>query len=248
MSLPARLVNVLAAPGETFETVKNSAPSPANWLLPALLLILVSWVGAGLIFSQDTIQQQLTEIIDQGIEKQLQRQQMPADKAEQARQIGQKWGAILAKVSATAAPVVVGFVTPFFWGLLLWLLGAKAFKGGFTYMKAVEVAGLANMILVLDAIVRTLLILLRSNLYAAPSLMLLVKDFDPQNTIHGLLGVVNVMTFWLLAVRSIGLARLSRTSIVKAAICVFGIWIAYTGFFIALGMITKAVFSRAGAA
>ena len=73
------------------------------------------------------------------------------------------------------------------------------------------------------------------NIYAAPGLMLLVKDFDPQNTVHGLLGILNVMTFWVLAVRAIGLARLSGASFAKAAAWVFGIWAAYTGFFIGLG-------------
>ena len=37
------------------------------------------------------------------------------------------------------------------------------------------------------------------------------------------------MTFWLLAVRAMGLARLSGVSFIKAALWVFGIWAAYTG-------------------
>jgi hypothetical protein len=114
-------------------------------------------------------------------------------------------------------------------------------------MKAVEVVGLANMIGVLDVIVRTLLIVGMGNLYAAPSLGLLVKDFDPQNPVHSLLAVVNVMTFWLLAVRAIGLARLSGASFAKAALWVFGIWAAYTGFLIGLGALAQAAFKRMGA-
>ena len=85
------------------------------------------------------------------------------------------------------------------------------------------------------------------NLYAAPGLMLLVKDFDPQNTVHALLAIVNVMTFWVLAVRAIGLARLSGASFAKAAAWVFGIWAAYTGFFIGLGLLGKMLFKRMGA-
>ena len=48
------------------------------------------------------------------------------------------------------------------------------------------------------------------------------------------------MTFWLLAVRAIGLARLSGVSFAKAAVWVFGIWAAYTGFFIGLGALVQA--------
>ena len=248
MSLVGRLANVIAAPGEAFDDVKNSPRAHANWLVPALLLIFISWVGTWLIFSQETTKQQLAEIAEQAIQKQVERSHMSPEQAERARQIGEKWAPISGQIGAMAMPVFVGFATPFLWGLFLWLLGAKAFKGNFTYMKAVEAVGLANVILVLDAIVRTLMVLSLNNLYASPGLMLLVKEFDPQNTVHGLLSAVNVMTFWLLAARSIGLARLSGASFAKAAACVFGIWLAYTGFFIALGAAAKALFSRAGAA
>jgi len=71
--------------------------------------------------------------------------------------------------------------------------------------------------------------------------MLLVKEFNPQNPVHMLLGLVNVMTFWLLAVRSIGLARLSGASMLKSALWVFGIWGAYTGFFIGLALLGQAL-------
>ena len=101
--------------------------------------------------------------------------------------MGEKWAGISAKIGAGLAPVFAGFVTPFFWGLIVWLVGAKVLKGNFPYMKAVEVVGLANMVSVLDVIVRTLLIVGLGNLYAAPSLVLLVKEFDPQNTVHSLL-------------------------------------------------------------
>ena len=98
-------------------------------------------------------------------------------------------------------PLFVAAITPFFWGLILWLLGNKAFNGNSSYSKWLEVAGLANMIMVLEAIVRNLLIVGTGNFYVTPSLVLLVKNFDPQNMSQAALGFVNVMSFWLLAVR-----------------------------------------------
>ncbi len=84
------------------------------------------------------------------------------------------------------------------------------------------------------------------NLYASTSLVLLVKEFDPQNTVHSLLTLVNVMTFWLLAVRGIGLARLSGASVAKAIAWVFGVWAAYTGLLVGLAFLAKTVFKRIG--
>jgi len=241
MSLPARLMNVVAAPGETFAEVKAAPVSAANWLVPAILIVLIGWIGGWLVLSQDSIKHQLSEITSQGIEKQIEKSKMPKEQADKVREVGEKWGSIGTKVMMVVAPVFGAFVSPFWGGLIIWLFGAKAFKGNFTYMKAVEVAGLANMIGVLDAILKTLLILTLGNLFAAPSLALLVKEFNPQNPVHSLLAVVNVMTFWSLAVRSVGLARLSGVSLVKAAVPVFGVWAVLTGLMVGFGFAMRAI-------
>ncbi len=238
MSLPARLLNVFAIPGDVFAEVKQSPPAPANWLVPAVLLILVSWISSWIVLSQDSIRYQVSEMTEKSIQKQIEKMKMPADQAEKMR----SYGALGMKATMVVAPVCVAFVTPFFWGLVLWLVGTKLNKGSFGFMKAVEVAGLANSIVILEAIVKTLLIVLSGNLFASPSLALLVKDFDPQNTTHGLLAAVNVMTVWLLMVRVIGWARLTEVSFARAARWVFGIWAAYTALFLGFGLLVKAAF------
>ena len=82
--------------------------------------------------------------------------------------------------------------------------------------------------------------------YASPSLMLLVKDFDPQNLGHSLSAAVNVMTFWLLAVFSIGMARLSGVALTKAVLWVFGLWAAYTGFFLTIAALAQTALKQMG--
>src|SRR5579872_5876534 len=135
MSLGARLVNVLAAPGEVFDQVKRAGESTANWLAPGLILMLVSWVGAWLVFSQGSIQQQLREITDQAVEKQVQKGKLSEQQAEQARAVGEKFGSIGSKIGAYVAPVFAAIAVPFWWGLILWLVGTKALKADFSYMK-----------------------------------------------------------------------------------------------------------------
>jgi hypothetical protein len=111
-------------------------------------------------------------------------------------------------------------------------------------MKGVELAGLAGMVSVLDAVVRTLLILIMGNLFASPSLALFVKQFDPQNHTHALLAIVNIMTFWVLSVRSVGLARFCAVGFGTAAAWVFGVWAVLTGLFTGLGFAMQAIFSH----
>ena len=234
-------MNIFAAPGDVFEEVKTAGIVNANWLLPAILLVLISWVSAGLIFSQPAIRQQMVDLADKSIDQQVEKGHLPSAQAEKSRPFAEKTALVMAVISAVAGAPLVAFASPFWWGLILWL-GGKILKGNFSYLKAVEAAGLANMILVLDVVVRTLLILVTGSLFASPSLALAVKDFDPQNTLHGLCALVNVMLFWVLLVRSVGLARLSGASVGKAAVWVFGIWAAYTGLLMGLGAALRAIF------
>jgi hypothetical protein len=233
-------MNVFAAPGDVFSEVKTSAPSVANWLVPAILFMVLSWLSAGLIFSQPAIRQQISEISTKAIDRQVEKGKISSAQAEQARAAAEKFGRIGSEIGAVVGPVFAAFISPFFGGLILWLVGSFALKGPFPYMKAVEVAGLSNMILALGVIVKTLLILITGNLFASPSLALLVKDFDPQNSVHSLLTMMDVMVFWLLTVRSIGLARLSGASVGKAALWIFGIWIVFTGAIIGFGAAVRA--------
>jgi hypothetical protein len=211
-----------------------------------LIFIAVSWVAAWVIFSQPAINQHLSELPEQAIQKQVDSGRLTEQQAEQALAMGEKWAGIMQKVGAVLVPVLYGLVTPFLWGLIVWLVGAKVIKGHFSYMKAVEVVGLANMISVLDVIVKTLLIVGFGNLYASPSLVLLVRDFDPQNLLHRLFGAVNVMTFWLLLVCAIGLVRLSGTSLARAVAWVFGIWVAYTALIFGLVALVQTAVRRIG--
>jgi len=235
-------MNVFAAPGEVFDEIKTAPHRATNWLMPALLLIALSWISGWLIFSQPSVQQQMRDISNKAIDRQVEKGKLTSAQADQARTAAEKFGTVGYKIAGVAVPVLTAFITPFWGGLVLWLVGSFVLKAPFPYLKAVEIAGLANMILILDVVVRTLLVLITGNLFATPSLALVIRDFDPQNTLHSMLALVNVMAFWLLAVRSIGLARLTGASVAKTAAWVFGIWIVLMGMMIGFGAAMRAAF------
>jgi hypothetical protein len=242
MSLPARLGNIFTVPGEVFASIRGAPFALGNYLAPALLYMVLGWVGAWLVLSQDAIQHQLTDISSKAIEQQIEKRHVSDQQADAMRQAGEKFGMIGAKINAVVLPVFMALGSPFWWGLILWLVGSKGFKGGFSYMKAVEVAGLANIIGVLEVLVRTLLIFAMNNLFAGPGPVLLVlKDYDPQNPVHGILGAINLLLFCRLAVMSIGVARLSGASLAKSAGWVCGIWAAYTSLFMGAGFALQAL-------
>jgi hypothetical protein len=237
MPLPARLTNVFALPGDVFDAVRAMPFSLANWLVPALILVAICWASVWLLFSQDSIRHQVDELATSSIQKQADAHRITEQQADQMRGTVQ----MVTQAGKVAGPVLAAFITPFWWGLVLWLVGTKRIKADFSYLKAVEVAGLASMISVLDVAVKTLLILGMNDIFASPSLALLLKQFDPQNSLHSLLAILNLMTFWRLAVLSIGLARLSRVSLAKAAAWVCGLWTGWTSLMLGIGALGQAL-------
>src|SRR6185436_9504849 len=98
MSLPARLTNVFAAPGDVFEDVRSARPSMANWLIPALLIIIVGWIGAAVMLAQPTIQHQLSEIGEKAIQKQIEKSHLSKEQEERMREAASKFGSLGPKI------------------------------------------------------------------------------------------------------------------------------------------------------
>ena len=244
MSLTSRLLNVFASPGEVFEDIKDKPVNNANWAVPGLIIVLVGWLASLVIFSQEPIKQQMKEISQKAIQKQFEKKNLPKEQMDKAMEAAEKYGGIGTMVSAFFIPIFAGFLAPFVWGFIFWLIGAKILKGAFPYMKGVEAVGLANMIGVLDTVVRTLLVTVKGSVFVSPSLMLMVKDWNPENKVHSLLGYINIMTFWVLAVRAVGVSKLSNVSFVRTSLWVFGVWIGYSALFFGFGLLMQQVFSK----
>jgi hypothetical protein len=245
ITLWSRLLNIFAAPGEVFEEVKAGKPSVANWLVPVLLLAVAGMFSSLVIFSQPEIVQTIHEQQQKAFDKQVAAGKLTQVQADQAATMAEKFsGPTMMKVYGCMGAAVGSFLSLFWWAFLLWLIARLFLKVPLDYMKVLEIAGLAAMIAVLAAVVKTLLVVVTGNLYAAPSLVLLVKHFEPRNPVHNLLALFNVMTFWLLAVRSIGLAKLTGAKVVKTAVAVFGIWIVITGLTVGFSLAMQAVFAK----
>lgn len=238
MSLPARLLNVFAVPGDVFAEVKATRPSAANWLVPALLFVIVGWIAASMAFSQAAVKEQLREVFEKDIQKKVEKGQIAEKNREQALQATM----MSVQIGSYASPLLVAAASPFWWGLILWLVGTRILKGSFPFMKAVEVSGLAGMIGVLEAAVKTLLVIGFSNPFASPSLAALMKNPDPQNPTFTLLNFLDIMMFWALVVRAIGLSRLAGAPFVKSAFWIFGIWAVELSLMLGVGFAARSAF------
>src|SRR5690349_19624022 len=90
-SLAGRLMNVYAAPGEVFEGLKGKLSVVSNWLVPALLFVLVGSVASFLIFSRPTIQHQLREQQTKKVDELVKSGKMSQADADRAQEMMEKF-------------------------------------------------------------------------------------------------------------------------------------------------------------
>jgi Yip1 domain/Protein of unknown function (DUF2680) len=235
-SIWSRLLNVFAAPGEVFEEVKNSKPRASNWLLPALIYIVVGMISAFVIFSQPAILQQIHEQQGRVMDQQVKAGKLTQAQADQAMAAMDKFaGPGLMIIFGCAGAAFGSFIHIFWWALVLWLMGQLFLKIKFPFLKAVEIAGLATMIVVLGTVVTILLTVITGKLGITPSLGLLTSHFDLKNKTHLLLAAVNIFTFWNIGVAACGLSRVTGAPFTKALLLLAIYWLAFTLFFIVVG-------------
>ena len=228
MSLAARLLNVFAIPGEVFEVVKASRVSTANWLLPMLLSAVVLAFSAVVAVSQPAVQKQMHEPFERWV-KMLQ-QEVKDGKLKQADvdrvvAVGQAITPHVLRVLFGGGAALFGVARVFWWTLALWLLGRGFLKVRLNFFKTLEVAGLAMMIGVLDGAVTLLLMLNLPDFVAARGLAQAVNDLESLQKSPLSLAVSTVFALWFLGVLSVGLGRLARVPLLRAAWFVFAFWL-----------------------
>jgi len=236
-SLAGKLLNVFAAPGDVFGEIKAAPARAAHWLVPVLLYAGVGVIAVCILFAQPAIQQTIHEQQVKALDKQVQQGKMTQAQEDQTLQMMDRFvGPTMLAVVGSVSMVIYSFGSVFWWALVLWLLGRWFLKARFGYLKAVEVAGLASVILVLGLVIGTLLAVILGRFYAGPSLALLVSDFDPTRRVHLLLGAANIVYFWHTAVLGVGLAKVSGGSMGKALLVLFTYWILAELLLVAVGL------------
>jgi hypothetical protein len=239
MCLAARLLNVFAVPGEVFAGVKAGSFQLGNWLLPALLLAAVGVLTVFVNCSQPGRQRQLHDRLEQQaktMEEQVKAGKLGAADADRIQAFTRVLSnPMISKTVGSIAAVIFGPACVFWWAFLLWLLGRRYLKVQIGYLKALEVAGLALMIIVLGGIVMLLLRIDLPKLWAAPGAMLAVTDLETAQNSR-LLGAAELLFFvWLVGVLSVGLAKLADVPFPRAAWFVIAVSVIQLSFLLFVG-------------
>lgn len=235
MGLGARLMNILAAPGEVFEAIRPAPHQVSNWFVPVAVYMIVVMIGAGVVMMQPIFKQQIMEMQAKAIDQQVEKGKIPPEQAEQIKRQMESLPAWVFQIGVVVQGLVVGGFGWLWWSFVLWLLGAKLLKGGFSFVKAMEASGLVHVILILGVIIQTLLALAMGNLFARPAPSMFVQEIDVTNRLHLSLAALNLIYLWFTAVVAVAASRLGNLPLGRCLMVFFGCWILIRVLLIGLG-------------
>jgi hypothetical protein len=200
---------MFVCPGEVFDEIVSARPAHANWLVPLALVCLTSLILLGEATPPHQPGETVGQLVDAG--------KLSAGQAEMIRD---QWHTVSAGITC------LGAIAGTAWSaLVLWGIGRVLLKSRFSYVKALEVAGLTTMILVLANVVTALLIRASGSPGARPALSLLFPEVAPDNAFRQILDLANGFHLWTLGVLVVGLSKLSGVSLKEAAFWILGYWV-----------------------
>ena len=244
-SLTDRLTNVIAAPGEAFEEIKNAPVRASNWVVPLILSCLATVVYICLAFSQPAILRGLQEQRENAMQKKVAAGKLTQAQADQAGAMAEQFlTPSVMRIFGAGGAIMASVAGLFLMGGGIWL-GLKCCTGArLDYMKVVEICGLALVIDVPQKIIRIALVAWKANLLATASPTLFLANPSTANRAHVFLSMIDVVDFWWLAVLSLGVSKVASVRPRTAAFITFGLWF---GFRIVAALLTPSQSSATAA-
>jgi hypothetical protein len=136
---------------------------------------------------------------------------------------GEGTNTLAAPVTSSLAVCLGAFAGVFWCAFVIWFTSRVFLKIRFAFGKALEVAGLASIILVLGNVVTMLLIPAFGDAHARPALSLLARGLDLRG--RTLLDTFDLFQLWSIGTLAVGLSRLSGATFKESGFWVFGYWI-----------------------
>ncbi len=235
LSFTDKIAGIFATPADLYEQLRLTPPAASNWVIPTLILIVLSIASIFLVMNDPVLMDQMMAPQREALAKAVQEGRITQDAADrQAEMMGSGSPFILIGL-LVGTPITV-FVMLFLFAFLFWLIGKFVMKSTAPFMKIVEVYGLTFYIGALGILVTAALRYALGSFHASPSLALLVLPFDVHNKLHIALSLLNVFTIWGLVVTSIGLAKVFQRDFPKVLVLIFAVWILLSVALIFLGV------------
>jgi hypothetical protein len=221
----ARLVGVLFEP---VTTLRSIAERP-DWVVPLILLVLISLGSVLLITSHIDIERTMRE--------QMAGQDLSPDQMDKRVEMGTKIQKFTAPLVVVFTPITLAIVAGAF------LLAFRIFGGEGTFRQAFALTVYGWVPLAIGGIVTTIIVATRGVVTQQEVVSMLrsnlgfLVDSQDHKVLHTLLSQLDVFTIWTLSLFAIGYSFMSRLSRAAASGIVIGLWLVVVLFKVAFAAI-----------
>lgn len=217
-----KAAGIFTEPANTFETTAKFSLRTADWLIPVILVLLVTIISQFILWSNAEIKYNMEEKQRAALQEMIDQGKMTQEQVDQqAKFMSGTFGHIVRSVSI----LIFGFVFFLIISGIYFLFSKFVLKGDGGYSSSLVANGLTIYIGILHIIIATVLSLLLGRMIQDVSITSLL-NMDKASFLGWLLSFVDVISIWTYAVLSIGLAKMFKAqSASKYFIMVFGLWI-----------------------
>lgn len=231
MSFTDKLASILIEPSKVFENVKTFGPKVVDWLIPVLILIVLTILSTYFITSNPEIKAELDakqrQAIEEGLDKEVKAGKItPQQKEEQLEQIEKFSTGPVIQLFQYISVAVFMFVFAFILAAVYYLVWVLILKGKGSYNHALSVYGLSLFINMIEVILVAILALMLNKMIYGFNVAAFI-DIEKGTTLSYILSKINPFTFWWLYVIGVGLGKVYLIEKNKSLITIFAIWLVY---------------------
>lgn len=231
-SLGATMLNVFTSPSEVFTGMHQTESKISLWVLPLIITILMVILVIMVSATNENLKSQRIDATRIVLDQKVADGKMSQAEMDRTMQAVEGGSRIILIIQAIAVAIVVSLVF-FLSALVLWVGSKLILKSPAGYEKILELNGIASWIGILGVIFQILMMIGLNSIYAQPNLAIFFySTFNPLNSMHKFLSLINFFAIWQTIVVGLGLAKWSTKGILLAMTISFVVW------FLILGLMT----------
>jgi hypothetical protein len=217
-----KIAGVFAEPAKTFETTAKFPLRTIDWVLPIILLLILSIISQFILFNNPEISYQMQQKQRDAVQKMVNEGKITQEQADKQSQF--MTGPAMAVIRSVST-LIFGFVFFLLITAIYFLFCKFALKGEGNYVSALVANGLTAYIAMIQIILATVASIILGKMVQDVSVTSLI-GMDKTSIGGWLLSFIDVITIWSFAVLGIGLAKMFKSKTTgKYFALVFGLWI-----------------------
>ena len=216
-----KIAGIFTEPAKTFETTAKFPLRTVDWVLPIILLLILSVISQFIIFKNPEISYQMQQKQREAVQKMVEQGKITQEQADKQAQF--MTGSAMA-IIRTASTLIFGFIFYLLITGIYFLFCKYALKGDGNYVSALVANGLTAYIAMIQIILATAASIIMGKYLQDVSVTSLI-GMDKSSIGGWLLSFIDVITIWSFIVLSIGLAKMFKSKTTgKYFILIFGLW------------------------